>query len=226
MHLVVTTALAHAHRARGTRLRVLAPAGREGQRYASRMHLGHHLDRLAVEHNFPAVHERNRAEDLLEVRAVASDADALALASLLADKVRPSSPDGAQALFSCVAEMADNVAVHSGSTGFVVAQTYPSSQTVIFAVADAGMGMRASLAAVGTFNDKDALHEGLSGRSRLGRHSGQGLATTRRTLLALDGAMFAASGTASTFMTTMGTQDRTPPVPFNGTVINGTIHIP
>jgi len=227
-HLVAAASVAHAHAVADVPLRVLSPRGADQHRYAGRMHLGRVLDALGVEHDVPtSVRELDRREDLLEVRPVRSEDDARALAELVAAKVRPESCLASDVLYSCVVEMALNVADHAGAVGYVAAQTLPQVGAIKFAVADAGAGLRATLSVRGATTDGEAVQMALSGRSRLddpGR--GTGLPTTLRELTALEGSMFLLSGTAA--VTAAGARRLPDPVdvPFPGTLVQGVLRLP
>ena len=227
-HLVAAATLAHAHAAADLPLRVLSPREADPHHYAGRMHLGRVLDDLGVEHDVPTgVLEHDRHADLLEVRPVTSEDDARALAALVATKVRPDSAPASDALYSCVAEMALNVADHAGAVGYVAAQTLPQVGAVKFAVADAGRGLSATLSVRGASSDDDAVSMALSGRSRLdapGR--GTGLPTTLRELTALEGSLFLLSGGAAVTGSGSGRVRQPVVVPFPGTLVQGVLRLP
>jgi hypothetical protein len=227
-HLVAAATLAHAHAAADLPLRVLSPRGADPLHYAGRMHLGRVLDDLGIEHDVPTgVLERDRHADLLEVRPVASEDDARALAALVATKVRPDSAPASDVLYSCVVEMALNVADHAGAVGYVAAQTLPQAGAIKFAVADAGRGLRATLSVRGVSSDDEAVSMALSGRSRLdapGR--GTGLPTTLRELTALEGSMFLLSGGAAVTASGGGRVREPVDVPFPGTLVQGVLRLP
>lgn len=227
-HLVGVAALAHAHANAGHDLQVIGPSRRSQHLYAARMHLGQVLSALSVEHNFPTVvPERDRREDLLEVRAVHTEDDANALAEVVSNKVRPDSARAAQALFACVSEMATNVADHSGTVGYVAAQTLPQVGVIRFAVADAGRGVLATLAVRGAITDRQAALMALNGESRFDDPSrGTGLPTTRRELTRLDGFLYLVSGTASVKATSAATSSGTLRSGFAGTLIEGLLRVP
>jgi hypothetical protein len=227
-HLVAAATLAHAHAAADLPLRVLSPRGADPHHYAGRMHLGRVLDGLGVEHDLPTgVLEHDRHADLLEVRAVHSEDDARALAALVATKVRPDSAPASDVLFSCVAEIALNVADHAGAVGYVAAQTLPQVGAIKFAVADAGRGLRATLSVRGASSDDEALRMALSGFSRLdapGR--GTGLPTTLRELTALEGSMFLLSGRAAVTASGSGRVRERVEASFPGTLVQGVLRLP
>ncbi|WP_298803432.1 hypothetical protein [uncultured Pseudokineococcus sp.] len=198
-HLVGVAALAARHAGAGARLRVVGPSRPDQRRYAARMHLGRVLDELGVEHDLrDVVPEADRALDLLEVRPVATEADALALARLVHARTAPGDPVAAEALFTGVAELAANVADHAQATGYVAAQVLPAAGCVRFAVADGGLGLRSTLAGRGARGARHALHLALDGTSRLDDPTrGVGLVTVVHEVGRLRGSLFLASGSAA-----------------------------
>ena len=227
-HLVAAASLAHAHSVAGLPLRVVSPRTSDQLRYAARMHLGRVLGDLGVQHDVPTdVHERDRREDLLEVRAVRDERDAVALAELVAAKVRLDSPKAADALFACLAEMAENVADHANAVGYVAAQTLPALSAIKFAVADAGTGVRAGLSVRGATTDRQALEMALSGVSRLDDPSrGTGLPTTVRVLGSLQGSLYLASGQAAVAVSESQQRRSQLPATYPGTLVQGVLRFP
>lgn len=226
-HLAAAAALAHGCARAGTAVTVAGPVEPELRSYAARMRLGQVLTGLGVGHDLPVVPERDRRGDLLEVRAVGTEADACALAELLADKVRPDSPTASAALYACVAEVALNVAEHAGAVGYLAAQTIPRTGTIRFAVADAGRGMLSTLAPRGARSHRQALRWALSGRSRFADPDrGTGLPTTRRELLRLRGSLYIASGAASVLVVDGGEQVGRIRPAYGGTLVQGSLRIP
>lgn len=226
-HLAAAAALAHGCSLTGGPVTVAGPAQPELRSYAARMRLGQVLSGLGVGHDLPVVPERDRRADLLEVRAVCTEADACALAELLADKVRPDSASASNALYACVAEVALNVAEHAGAVGYVAAQTIPRTGTIRFAVADAGRGMLSTLAPRGARSHRQALRWALSGRSRFADPDrGTGLPTTRRELIRLRGSLFIASGAASVLVTRGEERIGRLRPSYGGTLVQGTLRLP
>ncbi|MEJ5945551.1 hypothetical protein WDZ17_09635 [Pseudokineococcus basanitobsidens] len=198
-HLVGVAAVAARHAGAGTRLRVVGPSQPEQRRYAARMHLGRVLDDLGVAHDLvDVVPELERTQDLLEVRRVVSEADAVALARLVHARTATGDPVAAEALFTGVAELAANVADHARAEGYVAAQVLPAAGCVRFAVADGGLGLRRTLAVRGARGSRHALHLALDGTSRLDDPTrGMGLVTVAQEVGRLRGSLFLASGTAA-----------------------------
>lgn len=226
--LAGAAAVARSHADAGLPLRVVGPAREAQRRYAARMHLGHVLAELGVEHDLTEVAELDRREDLLELRAVRTEEDALALARLVHSRVAHD-PAAAEALFAAVAEMAMNVADHAGEVGYVAAQTLPTSGYVRFAVADAGVGLLATLAGRGARTHRQALHLALDGTSRFADPSrGSGLRCTVREVSRFRGVLFLASGTAAVRSTSPEREDRDDRrlrTPFSGTLVEGVVGI-
>lgn len=226
LHLAATAALAAHHVSTGSTVSVRGPADPDARSYAARMRLGRTLDTLDVRHDLPFVRERDRSGDLLEVRRVHDEGDALRLARLVARRARAEDPEASGTLFACVVEMALNVAEHSGTTGYVAAQTLPRQGWMRFAVADAGVGLRATLARHGAVDDRDAVRLALSGASRLpGPQRGTGLPTTRRELVQAGGALLLASGTAALVADETGDAVHPTEPPFPGTLVQGALQI-
>ena len=198
-HLVGVAAVAARHAGAGARLRVVGPSRADQRRYAARMHLGRVLDELGVAHDLvDVVPEADRVLDLLEVRRVTTEADALALARLVHGRTAAGDPVAAEALFTGVAELAANVADHAQAPGYVAAQVLPAAGCVRFAVADGGLGLRRTLAGRGARGSRHALHLALDGTSRLADPTrGVGLVTVVHEVGRLRGSLFLASGTAT-----------------------------
>lgn len=223
-HLVGTAAVARRHVEAGLALRVVGPVRDAQRRYAGRMHLGRVLTGLGVAHDLDETGGPDRREDLLEVRAVRTEADATDLAALVLGRATDTDPGAAEALFAGVAEMALNVADHAGQVGYVAAQALPEGGWVRFAVADAGLGLLATLAPRGATTHRHALHLALDGTSRFddpGR--GAGLRSTVREIGRLRGALFVASGSAAVRSTATSREDRRLRAPFPGTLVEGVV---
>ena len=226
LHLAGAAALASRHGQDGGTVRVVGPTDPEARSYAARMRLGRILDGLGVAHDLPVARGHDRRADLLEVRPVRDEGDAVRLARLVARRARPEDRVASSTLFACVVEMALNVAEHSGVTGYVAAQTLPRQGWMRFAVADTGVGLRATLAARGAADDLAATLLALSGTSRLpGLERGTGLPTTRRELLRADGWLLLASGTASVLAAADGQAVSEVRRAFPGTLVQGALRI-
>lgn len=222
--LVGAAAIARRHTAAGLALRVLGPAREAQHRYASRMHLGQVLTGLGVEHDLVEVDELDRRRDLLEVRHVATEDDARALGELVHARAARDDRGAAQALFAGVVEMALNVADHSGTVGYVAAQTLPSSGWVRFAVADGGVGLLDTLAGRGARTHRQALHLALDGTSRFTDPSrGAGLSGTVREVGRRRGFLYVASGTAAVRSSATARDDRRLRAAFPGTLVEGVV---
>lgn len=223
-HLVGTAAVARSHAEAGLPLRVVGPTRAAQRRYAARMHLGAVLTGLGVEHDLDAAGGPETREDLLEVRAVRTEADATALAALVLGRAADADAGTAEALCAGIAEMALNVADHAGRVGYVAAQALPDGGWVRFAVADAGLGLLATLAPRGATTHRHALHLALDGTSRFddpGR--GAGLRSTVREIGRLRGALFVASGSAAVRSTATSREDRRLRAAFPGTLVEGVV---
>ncbi len=222
--LVGTAAIARRHAAAGLALRVLGPVREAQRRYATRLHLGQVLTALDVEHDLVDVDELDRRRDLLEVRHVATEDDARALGELVHARAARDDRGAAQALFAGVVEMALNVADHSGTVGYVAAQTLPSSGWVRFAVADGGVGLLDTLTGRGARTHRQALHLALDGTSRFTDPSrGAGLSGTVREVGRRRGFLYVASGTAAVRASATARDDRRLRAAFPGTLVEGVV---
>jgi hypothetical protein len=106
----------------------------------------------------------------------------------------------------------------------MAAQTIAEHGVLRFAVADAGVGLRATLAAIGADDDRQAVQLALAGERRLrtpGR--GYGLPATVRIITELDGELLLASGLASARVTPAGSRERQLEVAFTGTIFEGSV---
>ncbi|MEJ5913546.1 hypothetical protein [Pseudokineococcus sp. 1T1Z-3] len=235
-HLVGVAAVAARHAGAGTPLRVLGPSQPDQRRYAVRMHLGRVLDDLGVPHDLTEqVRHLDRARDLLEVRRVVTEEDAVVLARLVHDRTAAGDPVAAQALFTGVAELAANVADHAQADGYVAAQVLPVAGYVRFAVADAGLGLRRTLTGRGARGSLHALHLALDGTSRLDDPTrGVGLVTVADEVGRLRGSLFLASGTAAVRVSRDdGDRGRRPATragstlrsPFGGTLVEAVVGV-
>ena len=220
-HLVGVAALAQALRG-GLRLRV----GPTRTSYASRMHLGQVLSGLGAQHDLPAVPERRRERDLLEVTPLGSVDGTRRLAELVHGKVRGRDERAAGALYECLTELGLNVQEHSGTTGFAAAQTLPQRQVVLFAVADSGCGLAGTLAGRGARTDADAVELALRGVSRLDAPDrGQGLRSMADLVARLGGSLSLVSGDAQALAVGERRRQRRPRTGFAGTLVQGRIHL-
>lgn len=197
LHLVGVAALAHDAWRRRHRLELRLPV-EEHRRYAARMRLGRILDSLGAVHDLPTVAERDQRGSLLEISMISDRGEARTLAALVGTKLRATAPGLAGVMHAGVAEIGDNVCIHSGTVGFVAAQTMHRAGELRFAVADAGVGLLATLRGRGADDDRSAIALALSGISEIpGPGHGTGLRTTLEAVRELAGELYVASGGAS-----------------------------
>lgn len=226
LHLTGVAAIVHAVAARGERIRVLLPKGRDPFLYAARMRLGLALTAADVPHNLPRVRERRREDDLLELTEITNEDVARKLAALVSKRVRVRDGGAASALYSCVFEMANNAAEHSGATGFVAAQTLPRAGVVRFAIADAGTGLLGTLRSRDATDDHDATRKALSGVSSLDEPGrGQGFRTTLDEVTRHAGHLDVASGAALTRARSGQIRALPNRTRFEGTLVVGTLQL-
>ncbi len=164
LHVVAAAAYAQRAHAEGSWLE-LAKVDPSSATYAARMGLGDVIDSYGGRHNLPpSMNARNRGDTLLEVRRAA---DARHWAELVHERSFGTAGAAAGPLFTGLAELGEDIILHSGTEGFVAAQTYQDARLIRFPVADAGVGLRTTLAGRGATSDYHALHLALTGTSRL-----------------------------------------------------------
>lgn len=192
-------ALAHAAALTGARASFRGPLEGELGTYLARMRLGEVLADLGVPHDLPWVEPRDRSADLLELTAFRDEREVEALAGLVHDQVAPRHPTAARALHQAIVEVGGNVPEHARTPlGFLAAQTRPSTGRMLFAVADAGVGLRTTLAGRGATSDADAVRMALTGVSeRADPGAGRGLVSVLAHTSALGGHLYLASGQAA-----------------------------
>jgi len=226
LHLVGAAAIAQLASARGCRLRLRglrgSPAG-----YASRMHLGAIVERFGGSHDLPiSAHELDRSDSLLEVTELATGSDVRQLSALVYDRTAPADAEIAHALHTALAEIGANVCEHSGTVGFMAAQTLPSQGVLRFAVADAGAGMLGTLLGQGAEDDQTAINMALSGTSRKdGPGRGMGLPTAVSVVSRLGGEVLLASGSALATANARGRRHVDLRSRFVGTVFEGWVPV-
>ena len=163
------------------------------------MRLGLVLSELGTQHDLPVSRERDQREHLIEVSVVDGDRAAARLAALVFRKLRPVDLELARALHGSVAEIGANAPEHSGTIGFMAAQTLPRRNELLLAVGDAGVGIRATLAHRGAENDERAIE--LATRERVSRSTNRTAARACRprsgSSPAQRGSLYLATGTAS-----------------------------
>ena len=226
LHLVGTAAIAELAAAQGSRLQLSglrgSPAG-----YASRMHLGAIVERFGGSHDLPvAGRELDRRDSLLEVTELATAGDVRQLSALVYDRVAALDVDIADALHTALAEIGANVCDHSGTVGFMAAQTLPSQGVLRFAVADAGVGMLTTLVGQGAEDDRTAINMALSGTSRKdGPGRGTGLPTAVCVVSRLGGEVLLASGSALATANARGRRRVDLRNQFVGTMFEGSVPV-
>lgn len=107
-----------------------------------------------------------------------------------------------------ISEAINNICQHSGTRGFCMSQYYEQTETIKFAIGDAGIGLKQALSRFNLKSDADAVRKslelGISGRSRAQqalepshmRNRGVGLTAISRLVLANKGRFTLHSGTA------------------------------
>ncbi|UOQ57259.1 ATP-binding protein [Leucobacter allii] len=179
---------------------VLPPATSDAAVYASRLQLPEMLGRLGSDaRGFPTISSNHIPERILELQDFRGPEGLEALAEQVGLHVRDeAATDG---LRDCLFEAGQNVYQHSGKNqGFVAAQFYPKVGRYRFAIADSGMGYRASLAAAHSPSDDAeaidlAMTKGISGTGKETR--GLGLSEVRHIVTSHGGWVSVTSGTVT-----------------------------
>lgn len=182
---------------------VVPPEDGNTRAYLARMRLGKALDSLGVAHGLGTVNERDQQGNLFELREFSSEKDGEELAQIVHDRLRENSdvnPQVPQAMHEALIEIATNVALHADVPhGYAIAQTYPQKRQIKFAVADCGIGFKASLEKnrnIHVDDDKHAMElaiiRSVSGTNSA--HRGYGLADVVRSATELKGKVEIASG--------------------------------
>jgi len=197
--MVAAAALAHRAHEEGVAFELHGPTRSDPAHYVARMRLGRVLTDLEAGHDLPAVREHDRNEDLIEVVRLDSPSAVERLARIVHRKVLPRGAELAAALHRSVAEVGENVMDHSGTVGYLAAQTLPRRRELLIAIADAGVGMLATLAHRGVDSDEDAI--ALATRESVSRYDqpdrGRGLPSALRLIGHESGSLYIASGTAA-----------------------------
>jgi hypothetical protein len=223
LHLVGIAAEAHLAQRAGSRLRLVGVRADQAN-YAARMRLGRIIEQFGGEHELPQVVERDLHDSLLELRLLRNSADVEQLTTLVYQRVADTDPQAAHALHVALAEVGDNVCQHAQSIGFIAAQTIAEHGVLRFAVADAGVGLHATLSGLGATDDRDALQLALSGRRRLAEPGrGYGLPRTVEIITHLQGEMLLASGMAARKIEPRRSFERQLDLPFPGTIFEGAV---
>jgi hypothetical protein len=226
LHLAGAAAIAQLAAATGSPLQLSglrgSPAG-----YASRMHLGAIVERFGGSHDLPLFErELDRSDSLLEVTELVTADDVRQLSALVYDRVAARHVETAGALHTALAEIGANVCEHSATVGFMAAQTLPSQGVLRFAVADAGVGMLATLASQGAEDDQTAINMALSGTSRRdGPGRGTGLPTAVTVVSRLGGEVLLASGSALATANARGRRHVNLRNGFAGTIFEGCVPV-
>lgn len=219
--LVAAAAIAQRAQAAGSWLH-LTKVRREARSYLARMGLGTVIESCGGRHCLPTIGKRDRSDALLEVSPVTEPHHARAWAELVRLRAAGVPAEAADSLYVGLAEIGGNILEHSGTHGYVAAQTYPSQGLIRFAVADGGAGLRQTLAARGASTDHHALQLALGGASRhdTGAH-GFGLQETQRQIQRAGGSLYLGSGRVAV---NLGQgQSNYHGIDFPGTIFQGTV---
>ena len=197
--MVATAAQAHRAYLDGVAFALSGPSLPEPAHYAARMRLGRVLSELGASHDLPTAREHDRQEDLIEVIRLDSSSAVDRLARMVYRKVLPRGRELATALHRSVGEIGENVMDHSGTIGYLAAQTLPRRRELLIAIADAGVGMLATLAHRGISSHEAAI--ALSTQESVSRYDepdrGRGLPSALRLIGRQSGSLYIASGSAA-----------------------------
>ncbi len=228
--LVGIAAFAEAAAAAGRTPRLIGPKHLNYANYLTRMHLGVVMEALGGEHDLNPVREREM-DDLLVLQRFDGSEGADALARLAWERTAGVEAV-ANALYQAIVEVGANVPEHSGCTGgYAAAASTYDGRRFQFAVGDAGHGLHATLAPVGSAHHADALEMVLergmtrTGPSGVGRPPG-GIQTTRNLVTGLHGEVHAVTGTAARTSWAGGSSTSSGVRPFVGTLLQGTLARP
>lgn len=200
--LVGLAAVTERARNSGRDVSVLSPTSTNVANYLSRMNFGDTLDELGASHQLPNVRSTPHPTELLELQKFSGEGGGDQVASLVFDKLEAMGVDMdvRLSLYEAICEVATNVEFHAEVPhGYVAAQTTHQGSQVMFAIADAGQGLFASLSKVYELADDAAavtaaVQPEVSGTGIKGR--GQGLPAVVSTSAGLYGTVDIASGTA------------------------------
>lgn len=146
----------------GRQVSFIPPTNSSACGYLARMRLGGALQSLGISHGLPTVNERDQEGNLLELREFSSEHDGEQLAELVYTRLKESGKADSQILgplHGALIELATNTSIHAGvDHGFAIAQTYPNKRQIMFCVADAGKGLKASLDENKQLHPDDDVH--------------------------------------------------------------------
>lgn len=166
---------------------ITAPGDSNVANYIARMRLGQHFDRLGIAHSLPDVRENQLGPRLVELHRFEGQAGLERVVNALVQTFLTEHRD-VQPLYAALQEIAENVIQHSGSQhGYAALQRFENSRKVEFAVADAGVGLRARLSESVPVSDARAAvmlaaqtHVTSTGQAGRGRGIGEVIAIAGR----------------------------------------------
>jgi hypothetical protein len=199
--LVGLAALAEQARKDNRNVTLISPTNSSVANYLSRMNFGTALGELGINYSLPSVNARPLPGDLLELQKFSGQGGGEQVARLVFDKLeKVADNEVRQTLYEAICEVAANVEFHADTShGYVAAQTTHAGGQVLFAIADSGQGLRASLSKVYEIADDSAavsaaVQPEISGTGERAR--GQGLPAVVGAAGGLYGAVDIASGNA------------------------------
>lgn len=149
--LVVLAALLDCAGTQGWPVTLVPPGNQNAASYLSRMGLGDIADEAGCSHGLPTVAKRDPQDRFVELRRFGANDPADGLIDMIEARLDEWGDDGILKgmLYDNFYELALNVEEHAMRPGFLSAQYYPQKNRVAFAVADWGIGIRASLSSAG-----------------------------------------------------------------------------
>jgi len=212
----------------GRKIEMIGPLAQSPANYLSRMGFRDLLGDLGIAHGLPQVRSDASLEStaLVSVSRFAGQDEAAAMVEMIDYHALPA-PLG-DVLCRALLETANNVPEHAQvECGYMAAQVVDKGRTLRVSVADAGVGLLATLAKTGAGSDIEAVRMAVAGTSETGDPArGRGLSSVRSALKENNGVGFLLSG--QSILTMKPDQDS--PWSYNigypGTVFDARIEVP
>jgi anti-sigma regulatory factor (Ser/Thr protein kinase) len=219
------TLASEVHRVRAVQLTISPPL----QNYSARMRLWQSIDLPPP----TTVNERNPGGRFHPLTPIVSEATAEAVADGVVEVFRTAGttdPATLKAVGVALSEIFGNAFFHAEAKtkicGLACAQSWPAAQLAQVAVADIGVGIRASLQANPAHHavleqrsaPELATELGVTGKPQ-GKHSGYGLTVARQLMERYGGRFYLVSGQEAFCAREHGAEARKLQVPWNGTMV-------
>lgn len=145
--LVALAAICETAAEAGTPVEIVPPRSSDCSNYLERMGLGEAWESMGIDNPLRSV-TRGHVESLSELRRFRGEGDLTNVAETIIRLYREAGGEIAEPLYQALFETAANAVEHSQvGGGWVALQQFPQRGQVAVAIADAGIGLRASLAA-------------------------------------------------------------------------------